>query len=150
MRSNVQYCSLTDGTVSEAVAAIYYEEASNTTIPTTNSSVTTAQLSYCNNDDLSVTKPYFPITPDANPSTSSDLIIEYRTNATDYNVWFVNNVSFRGDYNDPVLLEAKLGNVDFPEEYNVMNFGSNKTVQLVVYNYFAFSGHPMHMHGHNM
>ncbi|KAI5247379.1 hypothetical protein E4T42_05996 [Aureobasidium subglaciale] len=150
MRSNLKYCSLTDGTVDEAVAAIYYEDADNTTIPTSRSSVTTTQLSYCNNDDLSVTKPFFPIKPDPNPSTTEDLIIEYRTNETDFNLWFVNNVSFRGDYNNPVLLEAKLGNLDFPEEYNVMNFGSNKTVRLVVYNYFAFGGHPMHMHGHNM
>ncbi|THV64742.1 hypothetical protein D6D28_09671 [Aureobasidium pullulans] len=150
MRSNIKYCSLTDGTVDEAVAAIYYESADNTTIPTSNSSVTVAQLSYCNNDDLSVTKPFFPITPDPNPSTTEDLIIEYRTNETDFNLWFVNNISFRGDYNNPVLLEAKLGNLDFPEEYHVMNFGSNNTVRLIVYNYFAFGGHPMHQHGHNM
>lgn len=150
MRSNIQYCSLTDGTVNEAVAAIYYEKADNTSVPTSNSTVTTAQLSYCNNDDLSVTKPYYPITPDPNPSTAEDLIVEYRTNETDYNLWYVNNVTFRGDYNDPVLLEAKLGNLDFPEEFAVMNFGSNKTVRLVLYNYFAFGGHPGHMHGHNM
>ncbi|KAI4732130.1 hypothetical protein E4T49_00226 [Aureobasidium sp. EXF-10728] len=150
MRSNIQYCSLTDGTVNEAVAAVYYENADNTTIPTTKSSVTTTQLSYCNNDDLSVTKPFLSITPDPNPSTTEDLVIEYRTNETDFNLWFVNNISFRGDYNNPVLLEAKLGNLDFPEEAHVMNFGSNKTVRLVVYNYFAFGGHPMHMHGHNM
>ncbi|KAH0376109.1 putative multicopper oxidase, partial [Aureobasidium melanogenum] len=150
MRSNIKHCSLTDGTVDEAVAAIYYENADNTTIPTSKSSVTTTQLSYCNNDDLSVTKPFFPITPDPNPSTTEDLVIEYRTNETDFNLWFVNNVSFRGDYNNPILLEAKLGNLDFPEENHVMNFGSNKTVRLVVYNYFSFGGHPMHMHGHNI
>jgi len=63
----------------------------------------------------------------------------------------VNNSTFRADYNDPVLLDAKLGNTkNFPSEYNVYNFGTSNSIRFVVYNYALTGAHPMHMHGHNM
>lgn len=62
----------------------------------------------------------------------------------------MNNSTFRADYNDPLLLEAKLGHTTFSPESNVYDFGSNKTVRIVLYNYAPTGAHPMHMHGHNM
>jgi len=153
MRSSISLpCSSNDGVSPNAVAAVYYQHANMTEVPTTNTSVTTAQLDFCGNDDLATTQPYMSLTPSA-PSTTQDIVISYQANTTDpstaYNLFYMNNSTFRADYNDPVLLEAKLGNTDFDPEWNVYNFGSNSSVRIVVYNTFAFSGHPMHLHGHN-
>lgn len=63
----------------------------------------------------------------------------------------MNNSTFRADYNDPILLEAKLGNTkNFSAFANVYNFGSSKSIRFVVYNFATTGVHPMHMHGHNM
>ena len=62
----------------------------------------------------------------------------------------MNNSTFRGDYNDPLLLEAKLGKSSFAAESNVYDFGNSKSIRFVVYNYASTGAHPMHMHGHNM
>jgi hypothetical protein len=64
--------------------------------------------------------------------------------------FYMNNSTFRADYNDPVLLDAKLGKTTFPSDYNVYNFGQSKSIRLVVYNYAQTGAHPMHLHGHNM
>lgn len=48
----------------------------------------------------------------------------------------------RSDYNDPILLEAKLGNLDFPEICNVHNYGSNASVRFVIEN-TGVQPHPM-------
>lgn len=61
----------------------------------------------------------------------------------------MNNSTFRADYNDPLLLEAKLGKRKFPSESNVYDFGGSKSIRLVVYNYAETGWHPMHLHGHN-
>ncbi|KAF2158093.1 multicopper oxidase [Myriangium duriaei CBS 260.36] len=150
MRANISLpCSLNDGISPGAVAAIYYEKANTSTVPTSKSTLDPAKYAYCGNDDLSLTKPYLPLTPAPNPSVTQELNIVFTVNSTGYNVWEVNGQSFRGDYNDPTLLEAKLGNFNFPKERNVYNFFSNNTIRLVVYNYFQFGPHPMHLHGHN-
>lgn len=156
MRSNLGGCSLNDGVSPEAVAAIYYEDADTTAIPTTNSTIDPARLDECHNDPLSVTQPFYSITPDPNPATIQDITIAFKPNNTEgpaseqFLLWFINNSTFRIDYNDPVLLEAKLGNTMFPAERNVYNFGSNKTVRIVIQNTAVGISHPMHLHGHNM
>jgi hypothetical protein len=63
----------------------------------------------------------------------------------------MNNSSFRGDYNAPILLLSNLGNNSYPDnpEWNVYNFGSNSSVRIVIENPF-FLAHPIHLHGHNM
>ncbi len=60
----------------------------------------------------------------------------------------MNNVSSRVDYNNPVLLQAKLGNTSFPThpEWNVYNLGSNSSVRLIVNNHMP-AAHPWHLHG---
>ena len=142
-------CTLNDGISPEAVAAIYYEDANTSAIPTTTSSVPTSKIETCDNDALSGTVPYFSLTPDPNPETSQQIDITYQSNGT-HNLFYMNNSTFRADYNDPLLLEAKLGNLDFAATSNVYNFGTAKTIRMVVYNYATTGAHPMHMHGHNM
>jgi FtsP/CotA-like multicopper oxidase with cupredoxin domain len=150
MRATIaQACSLSDGISPEAVAAIYYQSANTSAIPTTTSSVPQSAIDTCANDPLSQSIPYYTITPDAKPPVTQNLDITYQSNGT-HNLWYMNNSTFRGDYNDPVLLETNLGRFDYKPEWNVLNFGSNSSVRIVVYNHFQFGGHPMHMHGHNM
>ncbi|KAF2160698.1 multicopper oxidase [Zasmidium cellare ATCC 36951] len=142
-------CSLHDGVSPTAVAAIYYEKANATAIPQTQSSVSQSALTTCQNDDLSKTQPYYPITPPSRPQTSQNLDITFNSNGT-HNLFFVNNSTFRVNYNDPVLLDAKVGNYKFPSEYNVFNFHESNSIRLVIYNHAQTGSHPMHMHGHNM
>ncbi|KAK4570010.1 hypothetical protein LTR86_002980 [Recurvomyces mirabilis] len=142
-------CTLNDGISPEAVAAIYYQHANQSAIPTTNSSVPLSEILRCQNDDLSMTQPSYSITPPIVPSTTQVINITYQSNGTT-NLFYMNNSTFRANYNDPVLLDAKLGKTDFPAEYNVYNFGSAASVRFVVYNYAFTGAHPMHLHGHNM
>lgn len=151
MRANTT-CSLTDGISPFAVAAIYYENSDTSIVPTSSPSYTDEQLAACRNDDLSLTTPYYSITPDPAPETIQLLEITYVNNATEnttgYNVWQINNETFRADYNDPILLEAKLGNLDFPSERQVYSFNTS-SVRMIVTNTFTGGPHPMHLHGHN-
>ena len=142
-------CTLNDGISPEAVAAIYYEHANTSAIPTTTSSVPDSEIELCDNDALTSTVPYFSLTPPPKPETTQEVSITYQSNGT-HNLFYMNNSTFRADYNDPLLLEAKLGHTTFPAEANVYNFGESKSIRLVVYNYATTGVHPMHMHGHNM
>jgi len=148
MRSALGGCSFTDGISPDAVAAVYYESADTTSTPQTTSDATTAQLTFCGNDPLNITTALCAVTPDPNPATSEEIDITFASNGTNF-VWFMNNSSFRGDYNSPVLEDVNAGNLSFPAEWNVHNFGSNSSVQLVIKNFFTFGAHPIHLHGHN-
>jgi len=153
MRANTT-CSLTDGISPFAVAAIYYENANTTAVPTSSPSYTDEQLAACRNDDLSLTVPYYSLTPDPSPPTTQVMEITYVNNATEnttgYNVWEINNQTFRADYNDPVLLEAKLGATEYDADWNVYNFENATSVRIIIKNTFTGGPHPMHLHGHNM
>ena len=61
----------------------------------------------------------------------------------------MNGVSFRGNFNNPILLLANLGNTSYPDdpEWNVYDFGSNSSIRLVLRNTSPIA-HPMHLHGH--
>ncbi|PSK56592.1 Iron transport multicopper oxidase [Elsinoe australis] len=149
MRADI-ICSPTVNPAPKAVAIVYYEHANTSAVPTTTTSVTPDQLAACINDDLTLTSPFLKLSPDPSPPVTQDINIAFQPNATGFNVWTMNNQTFRGDFNDPVLLEAKLGGTVFPPERNVYNFGSNSSIRIVLYNYFQFGPHPMHMHGHNV
>ena len=148
MRSNLNTlasgCSLNDGVSPQAVAAIYYQKASTTTQPTSTMDVTLPAK--CANDPLNKTIPFKPIAPKQVTKTV-ELDIDAITNDTSL-LFTVNNQTFRDDYNDPTLLEAKLGNLTFAPERNVYNVGESGSVRFVVKNFFP-AAHPMHMHGHN-
>jgi FtsP/CotA-like multicopper oxidase with cupredoxin domain len=135
-------CNLLDGVSPEAVAAIYYQNANTTAVPTTKSAVSDAAINTCANDPLSASVPYYRITPDPKPPVTKELDITFQSNGT-HNLWFVNNSTFRANYNDPILLEANLGNFDnFKPEYNVINFGDNSSIRIVVYNHALAGSHP--------
>jgi FtsP/CotA-like multicopper oxidase with cupredoxin domain len=148
MRSNLGTlgagCSVTDGVSPEALAAVYYIGANTNAVPTTTSSVTAAQIQDCGNDPLSQTVALCALTPDPKPPTTETISIKFGSNGTNF-VWFMNGSSFRGDYNDPVLSGAHNGEVAFPSQYNVHNFGSNSSVRVIIENTFQFGAHPMHV-----
>lgn len=138
-------CSTNNGTT-YAQAAIFYESANHTAAPTS-----TAQSgydnTYCGNDPLSSTIPYYSMTP-GNPATTDNIALKSYTNGT-HGLWYVNDVSAIVDYNDPMLLESKTGNLSFSTEQNIYNYGTNSSVRFIVTNNSPQS-HPMHLHGHNM
>jgi FtsP/CotA-like multicopper oxidase with cupredoxin domain len=102
-------------------------------------------------DALTETTPWFPITPDLAPPTTQNIDIEFGQNATGFWVWTMNGESFRGNYNEPILLLSNLGNNSYPDspQWNVYNFGSNSSVRIHITNP-GFLAHPIHLHGHNM
>ncbi|KAK1812164.1 hypothetical protein LTR12_013437 [Friedmanniomyces endolithicus] len=151
----------------EVKAAIFYEDADRTQAPTT-SAGPNAYDQYCGNDPLSQTKPTYAINP-GEPSVTEIIPIEFRPNGTNL-LWYLANRTFRADYNDPILLEAKQGNLDFPYIENVHNYGeshllsysswspptllipstgTNRSIRFVLENTGA-QPHPLHLHGHNI
>jgi FtsP/CotA-like multicopper oxidase with cupredoxin domain len=139
-------CSFTDGVSTQAVAAVYYQDADTNSLPTTSPSWTEAQLEHCGNDDLSKTTPLCPKTLDANPKVQN-VDITFGNNGTNF-VWFMNGESFRADYNIDLLSHVKDGNLTFEPEWNVFDMGEATAVRLTVTNSIPVS-HPMHLHGHN-
>lgn len=133
-----------------ALATIYYEHA-NTTAAPGNSSVAHVDTSPpCENDDLLISKPAYPIAVDE-PTTTIQMSVNVSVNATGHLVWVINDSAFRGNYNNPILLLANAGNASYPmdPEWNVYNTGSNTTIRVVVTNVSPTS-HPWHFHGHQM
>ena len=95
----------------EVTAAIFYEDADRSKPPTTQANEAVYSQS-CATDPLSQTVPYYPMTP-PEPDITEVITMTYQPNGTNL-LWYMNNQTFRIDYNDPMLLEAKLGNVDYP------------------------------------
>lgn len=111
-------CTLNDGVSPNAVAAVYYQDADTSSVPDTTSDVTAAELAKCSNDALNQTVPFCPIKISTNPATTETIDITFASNGTDF-LWYMNDSSFRGDYNDPVLFETKVGNLTFENEWFV-------------------------------
>ncbi|KAI1338934.1 Cupredoxin [Xylariaceae sp. FL0016] len=128
-----------------AKAAIFYEDADRSQAPTTQAGPN-AYSDYCGNDALSLTIPALPLTP-PEPDVTEILPIELRPNGTS-NLWYMANRTFRADYNDPMLLDAKEGNLDFTYIQNVHDYGSNNSLRFIIEN-IGDQPHPMHVHGHN-
>lgn len=147
MRSTISNCSLT--IQPDALAIIYYPSAPTNSKP--NSTAWVDTTSQCANDPLSSTTPVYSITPPAAPATTITLTIGDTVNSTGHFLWTVNSVSYRADYNSPLLLLANGGNTSYPydPEWNVYNTGNASSVRLIVENTTPVA-HPMHLHGHNM
>lgn len=145
MRSTISTCSLSKQPFAQAM--IYYEDADTTSLPNTTAWIDNSDP--CANDDLSLTVPLYPITPDPNPPTIADVAVNFTVNATGHLVWTINDSAFRVCYNDPVLEYAVAGNLSFPSDLNVYDFGSNSSIRINIENDTPV-GHPMHLHGHNM
>ncbi|KAI9768079.1 MAG: hypothetical protein M1840_005113 [Geoglossum simile] len=131
----------------EARAVIYYDKADQSAMP--NSTSHTIPDNHCGNDPLNRTTPFFPMTPNPNPDTTEIVELDLATNATGHHVWIQNGQTYRANYNNPLLLLANEKNYTFDPDWSVYNFGSNKTIRIVINNKYQ-SAHPMHMHGHNM
>ncbi|CAF9913428.1 MAG: hypothetical protein GOMPHAMPRED_007909 [Gomphillus americanus] len=147
MRSTL-VCSLTNQPF--GLAAVYYNKANTSATPT---SVAPTIPQQCDNDALTSTTPFFPFGAQPQPATTQQFDITFGPNSTTppiSNLFYMNGVSFRGNYNAPVLLLSNAGNNSYPldPEWNVYNFGSNSSMRFVVYNHFPAT-HPMHLHGHN-
>lgn len=146
MRSNIS-TACAEASQPNALAVIFYDQADQTKAPTS-TAWNIPDPGTCANDDLSLTVPYYSLAA-ATPSTTQTMVIDFIVNATGSFLWRLDGVSFRTNFNEPVLLLAEQGNFSYPEEWNVKNFGSNTTVRVVVNNPSPAS-HPMHLHGHNM
>jgi FtsP/CotA-like multicopper oxidase with cupredoxin domain len=135
-------CNLLDGISPEAVAAIHYQNVNNTAVPTTKSAVFKSAIDNCANDPLIAAVPYYKITPDPEPPVTKEIDIAFQSNGT-HKLWFVNNSTFRANFNDPILLETNLGRFDdFKPEYSVINFYDNSSIQIIVYNHAFAGSHP--------
>jgi FtsP/CotA-like multicopper oxidase with cupredoxin domain len=149
MRSDIDMdCLNNTATITTALAAVYYQSANWTSTPSTTGA--TWQSNNCRNDPLATTVPAYPSTPPTTPGTVQTIGVSLGANATGHLVFFVNGISFRANYDQPVLLLAKNGNTSYPDspEWNVYNFGSNSSVRLIFQNTFPMQ-HPLHLHGHN-
>lgn len=113
-------CTNNDGMSPNTVAAVYYEDADIESVSVTTSDVTCDQLGICKGDELTVGHPLCKI-----PLPTRDHIeridLDFRSNDTHF-VWYLNNSTYRGDYNAPTLLKAKRGETDFEPESNVYQF----------------------------
>lgn len=146
-------CNINTGFNNVTTAAIYYENA-DTSIPPNTTSDVPISPSYiaplaCQNDPLTETVPFYPIAV-AEPDLTLDIIITGGYNDTGAFVWWMNNVTYLGDFNDPILLEAKLGQTVF-DTFRAVNDWSNYTNVRINLTGVGFPAvHPMHVHGHNM
>jgi FtsP/CotA-like multicopper oxidase with cupredoxin domain len=135
-----------------ALAAIYYNKANTTSVPQTTAWPDDDHP--CTNDDLSKTQPVYPLRAEPNPQTTQIFDISAGWNSTGNFLWTMNGQTFRANHNKPLLLLAHQKNTSYPydPQWNVYNFGNNRTMRFIVRNNGAFAGvnHPMHMHGHNM
>ena len=139
-------CSLVESYLT-AFAAIYYEDASTDATPNSTSSITLPEIDTCGTDDIGLSIPMY-IQPLPTPDLTIELEILLRNNGTQ-NIWYINNSTYRADYNDPNLLEAAAGHTTFGPLNNMYHTGGNASVRIVMYNYLVFASHPMHLHGHN-
>lgn len=129
-------------------ASIHYENASLSITPNTTTQVDYALIDECYTGDLDLGIPLYKMTPDPDPTLTIRFDILMKNNGS-FNLWYINNSTYHADYNNPNLLQAKLGNNNFSAFDNIYNTGNHKSVRLVLYNYLVLSDHPMHLHGHN-
>jgi FtsP/CotA-like multicopper oxidase with cupredoxin domain len=146
-------CNIGSGVNNFTTAAIFYEDA-DTSIPPNTTSDIPIQPSYiapfaCQNDPLNMTVPFYPI-PYVEADLKLDIIITGGVNETGQFVWWMNNVTYLGDFNDPLLLEAKMGQVIYNEFRAMNDWSKSKSVRLNVTATGFPAIHPMHVHGHNM
>ncbi|KAL2268855.1 hypothetical protein VTJ83DRAFT_3701 [Remersonia thermophila] len=144
IRSNI---TCTGAGQPNALAVVYYEGADVNRSPKSrawDSSGATA----CANDNLGTSEPLYPI-PAPRPSVTHTMAIQVGRNASGITQWSFGGVAARVHFNQPALLEVNEGKQTFDEGWNVLNFGRNQSVRIIVNN-TGGAAHPMHLHGHNM
>ncbi|KAF8253925.1 hypothetical protein K440DRAFT_532846 [Wilcoxina mikolae CBS 423.85] len=148
MRASIETVC-TPSTGPNALAAIYYSGANETALPKSTPQPDTLPDCHDASYPLALTVPVFKITPDPTPSITRNIEITFGQNATGHFIWYMNGVSFRANYNNPVLLLANVGNTSYPQNWNVYNSGNATSIRVVLKNTSGVR-HPMHFHGHNM
>jgi FtsP/CotA-like multicopper oxidase with cupredoxin domain len=141
------FCTLNSGVSPNALAAVYYDGADTNSVPQSMSDVTAAQLSICKNDELTTAVPLCKI-PTQAPDVTQRVDLDFKSNGTNF-IWFLNNQTYRGDYNEPILLDVKEGKTTYEPEWNVYQFPGAKHVRIHLVNHGLIGGHPMHLHGHD-
>ncbi|KAK6840751.1 multicopper oxidase [Apiospora arundinis] len=139
-------CSISKDNSSLALAAIFYEGADRTVAPSSQPQ-SNAYDSNCATDPLSQTIPLYPIAP-GDPSVTEVLPIQYLSNGTS-DLWYQQGRTMVVDYNDPILLDVKQGDLNFAPIRNVHDYGVNKSLRFIFENP-GEQPHPIHFHGHNM
>lgn len=130
IRANIsEPCSLTDQPNAKGI--IYYGK--DTGKEPKSQAWPIADPRTCANDDLNKT---VPIYVEKLPKTDKiyHMDIDAFQNASQINLFSLDDVSFRGNYNYPTLLLSKLNNLTFEEEWNVRNVGDAKSVVLNITN----------------
>ena len=118
----------------EGRAIILLNNAPENSIPTTQALGPPIDDGSCKNDDLKLTVPYYPQMPPP-PTTTYNLIISQRLNATGHKLFYMDGVSFQGNYNYPILREADLRNVShYDPAWRVVDFGTNSSIRVNVWN----------------
>ncbi|KAK3495595.1 Cupredoxin [Neurospora crassa] len=148
MRSDLAKCSAAKQPF--ALAAVYYDQADPEMAPSSQPWADAGDPdSTCGaSDDLDKREPLYPIPVRGEPAVTKEMKIEAYRNASDVFLFLFDSVSARVDYNHPALDMVMKGNMSFPEVSNVKDFGSAKTVRVVVINKGP-GPHPMHLHGYN-
>lgn len=145
-------CSLNDGIATSVNAKIFYEEADQTIEPNTTSHVDESRYLFpkaCANGPLDEAVPSYKMNI-SEPEVTLDFVLTGLNNATGEFVWYMNNVTYMGDYNEPIFLDAAVGATNFTKEKQVFNMGNAKSVRIVMHSVGFPASHPMHAHGHNM
>lgn len=134
-----------------ALAAIFYDGADTTIAPSSepNASYNQTAIQACHNDPLQLNfVPSSPLTPGPNP-TLEEVQVSLVENATGHFAWELNNQSFHANYNHPIANQASKGNLSFPAEWQVHNYGTNSSIRINLYNPVNAT-HPWHVHGRDM
>jgi FtsP/CotA-like multicopper oxidase with cupredoxin domain len=94
-------CSLNTGVSIEAIAPIYYENADTSILPNTTSDIDPSRYLFpnnCGNQPLSETVPSYAMEV-KQPDKTLNFLMTGNYNSTGAFVWYMNNVTFMGDYN---------------------------------------------------
>jgi FtsP/CotA-like multicopper oxidase with cupredoxin domain len=91
---------------------------------------------------------------DPHPETIKVVELNFTSNSSGNHIWTMNDQTYRGNYNNPLLLLANQAqdpnnNSVYDADSLVYNFGSSKTVRIVLNNAYQ-AWHPMHLHGYHM
>lgn len=98
-------CSLNTGVSIEALAPIYYEDADTSILPNSTSDISPSRYLFptnCGNQALNLTTPAYAMEA-KEPTVTLNFLMTGGYNGTGAFVWFMNNITYLTDYNDPAL-----------------------------------------------
>jgi FtsP/CotA-like multicopper oxidase with cupredoxin domain len=82
------------------------------------------------------------------PDVTQRVDLEFKSNDANF-IWYLNNQTYRGNYDSPVLLDAKDCKTNYEPEWIVYQFLGAKHVRIHLVNNGQIGGHPTHLHGHD-